>query len=647
MNWAEITGQPELLRVRHAAVPLNRRTVYFENWAVAELAETLAAELPGLRPWLVPRRLPFIAVRDNALALPLSRPVPLSPATARLLAACDGSRTAAEIAADLVADPDIGLGDSEEVYRMLDRLRDERRITWSLEVPKEDLNPELALARRLRTVDDPTVREPALAALQRLLDAREAVRAAAGDPARLDTALAGLEWTFTDLTGTPAVRRAGRVYAGRTLVYEDCRSATRVELSPDLLATVWPGLTPLLESARWFTFAGAALFRRAFTERYRELVRRTGDPVVPFADFWLWANDLLFDAPEKLLAPLERGLQDRWARILPPTAGTRRIQLHPGQVAAAAAEAFAAPRPGWAGAYQHSPDIMLVAESLDAVNRGDFQWVVGEVHPGVNTLRSALFVGQHPDRRRAARRDGRRPAPAPGRPRRDRRGGGRARPDHRQAGHRTGPAAGLRARQLRPGPADRARGRRLRADRGGGALVVRSDDGRHTLPLAEVVGEAVMLHLIQRFDILPRADHQPRVTLGRVVIARENWRFTAAGLDFARVTDEAERFRRVRRWQREVDLPRYVFVKTPVEKKPFLLDFASLPSVDGFARALRRTVDGAGNEATVRLSEMLPGPDQLWLTDPDGGRYTAEFRIVAVDTRTPSTGRPGQKGPLS
>ncbi|MFX0592109.1 amino acid adenylation domain-containing protein [Melissospora conviva] len=643
VNWAEVTPQSQALRVRHGAQPLSRRTVYFENWAIAELAETLAADLPGLRPWLVPRRLPFLTVRDGALALPLSQPVALPSLVARLLRACDGSRTAGQIAAELVADG--AAGDAGQVYDLLARLRDDRRVTWSLEVPKEDLFPERALVRRLRAVDDPAVRGPALSALRQLLGARAAVAAAAGDPARLDTALESLEQTFTALTGRTAVRRAGQVYAGRTLVYEDCRSGSQVSLSPELAGTLWPGLTPLLESARWFTFAGAALFRRAFTERYRELVRRSGSPTVPFADFWLWANDLLFEAPEKLLAPLERGLQERWARILRPEPGQRRVQLDPDTVGTAAAEAFAAPRPGWVGAYQHSPDVMLVAESLDAVNRGEFQWVVGEVHPGVNTLRSALFVAEHPnpEQLRAAMT-----ADLPG---------------PRVALAATGEEGGAPARLTDKLVTDRDLRLVFGHDSCGldprtalavgdcvltehdGALVVRSTDGRHSLPLAEVVGEAVMLHLIQRFDILPRAAHQPRVTVGRVVIARESWRLRAADLDFARIADEAERFRRVRRWQRETDLPRYVFVKTPVEKKPFLLDFASLPAVDGFARAVRRTVDGAGADATLRLSEMLPGPDQLWLTGPDGARHTAELRMVAVDTRTPSTGPAGEEGP--
>jgi hypothetical protein len=31
---------------------------------------------------------------------------------------------------------------------------------------------------------------------------------------------------------------------------------------------------------------------------------------------------------------------------------------------------------------------------------------------------------------------------------------------------------------------------------------------------------------------------------------------------------------------------------------------------------------------------MLPTPDQAWLTDARGHRYTAELRMVAVDQRT-------------
>jgi hypothetical protein len=36
----------------------------------------------------------------------------------------------------------------------------------------------------------------------------------------------------------------------------------------------------------------------------------------------------------------------------------------------------------------------------------------------------------------------------------------------------------------------------------------------------------------------------------------------------------------------------------------------------------------------VTVAEMLPTPDQAWLTDAQGVRYIAELRMVAVDQRT-------------
>jgi hypothetical protein len=35
----------------------------------------------------------------------------------------------------------------------------------------------------------------------------------------------------------------------------------------------------------------------------------------------------------------------------------------------------------------------------------------------------------------------------------------------------------------------------------------------------------------------------------------------------------------------------------------------------------------------VTVAEMLPAPDQTWLTDARGQRYTAELRVVAVDQK--------------
>ena len=35
----------------------------------------------------------------------------------------------------------------------------------------------------------------------------------------------------------------------------------------------------------------------------------------------------------------------------------------------------------------------------------------------------------------------------------------------------------------------------------------------------------------------------------------------------------------------------------------------------------------------ARFTEMLPGPEDCWLADQDGRRYTSGLRLVAVDLR--------------
>jgi hypothetical protein len=82
---------------------------------------------------------------------------------------------------------------------------------------------------------------------------------------------------------------------------------------------------------------------------------------------------------------------------------------------------------------------------------------------------------------------------------------------------------------------------------------------------------------------------------------------------------------------RHHDLPRFVFVKLPVEVKPFYLDFDSPVYVEIFAKMVRRMVASHRAKDEVTISEMLPAPGQFWLTDADGHAYTSELRMVVRD----------------
>ena len=61
-------------------------------------------------------------------------------------------------------------------------------------------------------------------------------------------------------------------------------------------------------------------------------------------------------------------------------------------------------------------------------------------------------------------------------------------------------------------------------------------------------------------------------------------------------------------------------------------DFRSIVLVNLFARHIRRT--RAAGQAEFTVSEMLPDPGQLWLTDRQGRRYSSELRFIAYDNMT-------------
>jgi hypothetical protein len=115
------------------------------------------------------------------------------------------------------------------------------------------------------------------------------------------------------------------------------------------------------------------------------------------------------------------------------------------------------------------------------------------------------------------------------------------------------------------------------------------------------------------------------------VVNRQTWHFEPNALAWAHEANATERFVAARRWAQAQGLPRFVFVKVPIEVKPFYVDFDSPVYVNILAKTIRRTQEAAESERQVTISEMLPSLEQTWLPDAEGRRYTSELRIVAVD----------------
>lgn len=116
------------------------------------------------------------------------------------------------------------------------------------------------------------------------------------------------------------------------------------------------------------------------------------------------------------------------------------------------------------------------------------------------------------------------------------------------------------------------------------------------------------------FDV-PGIDRWPRFTTGRLVLFRRRWTLSPGEPP----EDGAAFFAEVARWRRRHGIPRHVFVHTTADLKPFYVDLESPLFVDLLRRAL-------AGEATLHLTEMLPGPDEMWVRD-GRGRYATEFLL--------------------
>jgi lantibiotic biosynthesis dehydratase-like protein len=599
---------------------LRSSEVFFEAWAIDRLAEVIE-EIPRMREWLMPRRLSFIKLDGNALVEPGGRRVTLSPEHEGVLRSCDGTTRTHDIA--IRANLDLPV-----VLEILQVLQGRRWISWKLELPVSPW-PERDLRRFLAGVGEEKARHQAL----EWLDSLEVARDQLLDNTSADTladALTSMDELFERITGGASSRNQGRTYGGRTLVYHDSARDIDIVLGHDLVAAARP-LTLLSRAARWYCSRLGEEARDTLRGVHQRAVAKHGRPV-DLPTIWFASLHALYRSVEASMRQIDQELTKKWAAIIPVPADTREVRCHYDDLLPLVDEAFAAPGPGWADTRYFCPDVMVAATDLNALHDGDFTLVLGEVHMAINTLRSNCFVTQHPDKAdliSSVDEDFPEPRllmvlPKENLPR---------------LTVRTHPAL-IRDRDIlvefthhtvaadRPGL---VLSRDVEVVETEGRVMVRLPGGE-VFDLLELFAEMLMSMVIDRFRLFADRPHSPRVKIDHLVVARESWRFNPADLDFAAEKDEAMRFVRTRKWAAALGLPRYVFAKSDAEEKPVYVDFTSPIYVNALAKMVRRT-NAAERlpDKTITVVEMLPGHEDLWLTDHEGNRYTSELRLAWVD----------------
>ena len=629
MGWGKFLEDGPAVDIRPGETLLAKRSVRFEGWCIDRIADTLA-EGRVLDPWLAPRRMPYIRLEGTNLHFGDQQTLKLTPKQAFVLHACDGKRTARQIAIGLLGITKLSFRNEKEIFALLEDLQRLELIAWDFAVPLQ-LKPEEFLRRKLERIDDQPLRAQCLGVLNELEQAREHVIQVADDPQKLDQALAGFETTFTRLTGASATRRHGETYAGRTLIYEDCRRDIEIEAGPEFLQKLGPPLSLLLTSARWLTYQTAKRYRQGLHELYCELVRRSGSTAVDAITYLNRLNSIFGDREHgaPAIESVIKEFHQRWAKLLNITPGQRRLRYSCDELRGPLQEMFEAPSAGWTMAGHHSPDIMIVSSSAEAIKRGEYELVMGEVHVGANTLKASCFVAQHPN-----------PDELISWHRRDRHG-----PQLVPVG--TKELSFSRAYSMINSPDDfrllcakdtyalpeeqSLPISALVVEDTSSGLQLRARDGKQSFEILEACASVMVGQVIQRFGLFGSGRYNPRINFDDLVVARETRRFESHELEFATAKDESERFLAARRWARSHGLPRFCFVKVPIEVKPFYVDFASPIYVDILSKFVRRMNEEGERGALLSVTEMLPQPHETWLCDAQGNRYTSEFRCVAVE----------------
>ncbi len=624
VGWAAVTPAAAGLAVTPGEQLLARRTTYFEVWAIDKIAAEIARH-GRAAGWLRPRRTRSVFLAGNVLHRPHRTPVTLTAAELQILHACDGRRTISGV---------LGTADRPGASAVLTRLAELGAVRLDLEGPMH-ARPEQQLRDKLELITDPAARAAALAPVDQLTAARDAVAATDGDPEELRQALADLAGTFEQITGAASTRKAGQNYAGRTLVYQDAVRDVQVTVGRAVTRALAAPLGLVLDSARWLVSDITDRYRTLFTELHdRETTRARGAPV-PLPRLLTMAAPYLYTqgrAESELATASVAELQRRWAQVLGPRTSPNRHQVSAAEIAGRAAGCFPPRQAPWSGARQHSPDIMIAAASPADVDRGDFLLVLGEIHLAINTLNQRLFVEQHPDPARLiaaeqADRGPRRIVPIPAK-------------DLPTVTSRLSPPSAVPGplywssaiiSSLDPPESDVVLpSAAMTVVRRDGELIVQVLPDGAELHFFEVIGDAMAAVVADAFQPVALAAHRPRITIDRFVLSREQWAFQVEDTGWAFAKDEQERFSLARRWRQDHQLPERVFYRVPVELKPAAADFRSIVLVNLLAKHIRQTKDAGHTHYTV--TEMLPDLDQLWLTDRHGQHYSSELRMVAYDS---------------
>ncbi|WP_460135134.1 lantibiotic dehydratase [Pseudomonas sp. S1_E04] len=618
LAWGRFDAQQtENMHVTYGDAWIKDRSTFFENWAVQRLVEQINQQCPD--PDCIPLQLNAgCYLQAHTLFMPIGKKQHLSPATAQVLAYIndpgDGMPTLRGLLNACVDTP------ADTLRDLLEHLISKRIVRRGWRMSPRERQP---IERMQRWLDDAAAPEAFRQTWQLRLEKLENARRdyATGDLERRTDCLDMLNQLLVE-AGVDLSRETGAMYVGRYPVYEDCSRNMNISLGQGLFRQINEDLAPLMRIHQWLIKAIAHQLNQAFIDVWKQRQSALVDTPVDFLDLLNSLAPLLPAIEAQIAIDLDQRLENAWVQALEGRPYNLDVHLSAADIenlisqldtelSVDAFEVF--------GSDYHSPDFLLSSTSVDAINRGDYAIIVGEVHPAVHTLSQPVAAPFGPfnaqvnaeveaifQRPRLILADS---------------------PQSYQRSHIDWPLQSSYRQLVLPS--------------GGGCVAAHQQfaAGRAKVTYAE--GRLQVVDALGQFSedllcVYPTPLHrlgfalagsavakhdQRRIWLGRALYKRASWLFSSDQLPPVKTSiDDLDHTLQWRAWAVAQGLPRYAFIKIDTEPKPLFLDFDNPLSLDGISNALQ----SAGQ---VKFSEMRPCPDELWL-EQALGRYCCEIRTT-------------------
>lgn len=596
---------------------LKDRHTLFENWVVQRLVEQINQQCPDTD--CMPLQLNTgCYLHEQTLFMPIGKSQRLNPQTAQVLHYISDQQGQEANFAGMLSTCSEAVPST--LRDLLEHLVNKRIVRRGWKMSPRERNPIVRLQRCLAYAG---VSNEFNQIWQSRLDALEGLRRdyAHGDLMRRTECLEGLNQLLGE-AGVDLSRETGAMYVGRYPVYEDCSRNMDISLGQAMLSQVNEELAPLMRINQWLIKAIAHQLNEAFIEAWEQ--RRAASPGKPvdFLDLLNTLAPLLAAFEARIIADLNRRLETAWTQLLQDFPEHPEVHLCAADIErlitllntaldVADFEVF--------GSDYHSPDILFSSASVEAFNRGDYEIIVGEVHPAVHTLSQPVAAPFGPfntqinqqveaifQRPRLVLADS---------------------PDIYQRSHIDWPLQPSYLQLVLPP--------------GGGCVAAHQQFAAGRAQVLQVNGRLQVVDALGQFSedllcVYPTPMHRlgfaladsavakhehRRIWLGRTLYKRASWLFASDHLPEPKGSvDELEYTLQWRAWAATHGLPRYAFVKIDTEPKPLFLDFDNPLSFDGITNALK-------NAGHVKLSEMRPCPNELWLEEARG-RFCCEIRTT-------------------